>query len=209
MFTGLVEDVGHAKDIVPCGNGVTFWVETSLSVDEMSLGDSISCDGVCLTAEAFRAGAFQVTAGIETLNCTTLGAVEEGMPLHLERALRAGDRLGGHMVSGHVDAIGLVAGTQALEVSLVVWIEAPSNLAKFIAVKGSVCVDGVSLTVNEIDGGIFRVNLIPHTVEHTHMGNYKLGSVVNLEVDLVARYVERLLTASQTASSVTDPEEGE
>ena len=193
MFTGLVEDVGRIRGIVPCGNGVTFWVETALSVEEMSLGDSIACDGVCLTAEAFREGAFQVTAGIETLNCTTLGDLKEDKPLHLERALRAGDRLGGHMVSGHVDAIGLVAGVQSHEESLVVWIEAPSNLAKFIAVKGSICVDGVSLTVNEVEGQGFRVNLIPHTLEHTHMGEYCEGHSVNLEVDLVARYVERLL----------------
>ena len=103
MFTGLVEDVGRVRDITPCGNGVTFWVETALPIDEMSLGDSIACDGVCLTAEAFREGAFQVTAGIETLNCTTLGALEEGGALHLERALRVGDRMGGHMVSGHVE----------------------------------------------------------------------------------------------------------
>ncbi len=209
MFTGLVEDVGRVRDISPCGNGVTFWVETQLDVNEMALGDSIACDGVCLTAEAFRENAFQVTAGIETLNCTTLGAIEEGMPLHLERALQAGARLGGHMVSGHVDAVGLVASTQELEESFIVWVEAPSNLARFIAPKGSICVDGVSLTVNEIDGGIFRVNLIPHTLEHTHMGSYKLGTVVNLEVDLVARYVERLLEGRLASEPVIESEKGE
>lgn len=209
MFTGLVEDVGCVRDITPCGNGVTFWVETALPIDEMSLGDSIACDGVCLTAEAFREGAFQVTAGIETLNCTTLGALEEGGALHLERALRVGDRMGGHMVSGHVDAIGLIAHTETVEESLVVWVEAPSHLAKFIAVKGSICVDGVSLTVNEVDGGSFRVNLIPHTVENTHMGAYTHGTVVNLEVDLVARYVERLWTTSHNSDAVSETNQGE
>ena len=113
------------------------------------------------------------------------------------------------MVSGHVDAIGLVAHTETLEESLVVWLEAPSHLAKFIAVKGSICVDGVSLTVNEVDAGSFRVNLIPHTVEHTHMGNYRHGTVVNLEVDLVARYVERLWTTSHNLGKAPESKEGE
>ena len=113
------------------------------------------------------------------------------------------------MVSGHVGAIGLIAHTETVEESLVVWVEAPSHLAKFIAVKGSICVDGVSLTVNEVDGGSFRVNLIPHTVENTHMGNYKHGTVVNLEVDLVARYVERLWATSHNADSGSATEQGE
>jgi riboflavin synthase len=204
MFTGLVESIGHIRDIAPVGNGATFWVETTLDVEEMQLGDSVACDGVCLTAEAFREGAFQVTAGVETMNCTTLGALKEGMPLHLERALAAGARLGGHLVSGHVDAVGLVSSVESLEESFVVWVEAPTNLAKYIAVKGSVCVDGVSLTVNEIEGGIFRVNLIPHTLANTHMGTYRLGTPVNLEVDLVARYVERLLEGRSDSDPVID-----
>jgi len=209
VFTGLVEDVGAVRDLTPCGNGVTFWVKTALDVTDMTLGESIACNGVCLTAEAFRDGAFQVTAGIETLNCTTLGAVEEGTPLHLERALQAGARLGGHLVSGHVDAPGTVASTETQEESFLVWIEAPSDLAKFIAPKGSVCVDGVSLTVNEVNGARFRVNLIPHTLEHTHMGSYTKGSIVNLEVDLVARYVERLLEGRLASVPVIESEKAE
>jgi riboflavin synthase len=209
VFTGLVEDVGRVRDLVPCGNGVTFWVETSFDVDDLALGESIACNGVCLTAEAFRAGAFQVTAGIETLNCTTLGAVEEGMALHLERALQAGARLGGHLVSGHVDAVGAVTSTQQQKESFLVWIEAPQELAKFIAAKGSICVDGVSLTVNEVEGGTFRVNLIPHTLDHTHMGSYEKGTEVNLEVDLVARYVERLLEGRMASEPVIESEKAE
>lgn len=204
MFTGLVESVGKISDIQPCGNGARFWVETDLNVAEMKLGESVACDGVCLTAEAFREGAFQVTAGVETMNCTTLGALESGQSLHLERALAAGDRLGGHMVSGHVDAVGLVASAEMIAESLVLWIEAPGSLSKYIAVKGSICVDGVSLTVNEIEDGIFRVNLIPHTLSHTHMGSYRLGTPVNLEVDLVARYVERLLEGRIDCDPVID-----
>ena len=209
MFTGLIEDIGRVRDASPCGNGATFWIETAFPITELSLGDSIACDGVCLTVEAVREGAFQVTAGIETMNCTTLGDLPDGKPLHLERALQAGARLGGHMVAGHVDAVGLIAATQVLEESFIVWVEAPSNLAKYIATKGSVCVDGVSLTVNEVDGGIFRVNLIPHTLEHTHMGDYRLGTPVNLEVDLVARYVERLLEGRMASDPVIESGEGE
>jgi riboflavin synthase len=204
MFTGLVESVGKIKEIEPCGNGATFWVETDLNVEEMQLGDSVACDGVCLTTEAFRPGAFQVTAGLETMNCTTLGALESGKSLHLERALAVGSRLGGHMVAGHVDAIGLVSSAEMIAESFVVWIEAPGKLSKYIAVKGSICVDGVSLTVNEIEDGIFRVNLIPHTLSHTHMGAYRLGTPVNLEVDLVARYVERLLEGRVDRDPVFD-----
>lgn len=204
MFTGLIESVGRVRDIRPCGNGSTFWVETSLSLEAMEIGESVACDGVCLTAEAFREGAFQVTAGLETMNCTTLGALEEGMPLHLERAVLVGARMGGHLVAGHVDAVGLIASAETVEESFVVWVEAPNSLAKYIAVKGSVCVDGVSLTVNEIEGGIFRVNLIPHTLANTHMGEYRLGSPVNLEVDLVARYVERLLEGRAESDPVLD-----
>jgi riboflavin synthase len=209
MFTGLIEDVGRVRDVRPCGNGATFWVETDLPVGEITQGDSIACDGVCLTVEALRESAFQVTAGIETMNCTTLGALEEGKALHLERALQAGARLGGHMVAGHVDAVALVAATQTLEESFIVWVEVPGSLAKYIAVKGSVCVDGVSLTVNEVENCTFRVNLIPHTLEHTHMGAYRLGTPVNLEVDLVARYVERLLEGRTASDPVIESKEGE
>ena len=144
MFTGLVEDVGRVRDITPCGNGVTFWVETALPVSEMALGDSIACDGVCLTAEAFREKAFQVTAGIETLNCTTLGALEEGGALHLERALRVGDRMGGHMVSGHVDAIGLVAHTESLEESLDV-IPCMAHMYSMAAVAANIAQPSVTI----------------------------------------------------------------
>jgi len=193
MFTGLVEDVGSVRDLIAYGNGIRFWVDTALSVSDMKLGESIACDGVCLTAEEFEGQSFRVTAGIETLNCTNLGTLKSGQRLHLERALLADTRMGGHLVAGHVDGVAVVRSTEQIEESLIVWFDVPDGLEKYIAVKGSVCVDGVSLTVNEVEGQGFRVNLIPHTLEHTHMGQYCEGHSVNLEVDLVARYVERLL----------------
>ena len=142
MFTGLVEDVGSVRDLITYGNGIRFWVDTSLSVSDMKLGESIACDGVCLTAEEFEGQSFRVTAGIETLNCTNLGALKSGQRLHLERALLADTRMGGHLVAGHVDGVAVVRSTEQIEESLIVWFDVPDGLEKYIAVKGSVCVDG-------------------------------------------------------------------
>ena len=159
----------------------------------METGASIACDGVCLTAEAFGPDTFEVTAGRETMDRTTLGGWKPGRRVHLEQALRLQDRLGGHLVSGHVDGVGRVRSTQARGESTVMWIEVPQPLARYVAEKGSVCVDGVSLTVNEVVDNSFRVNIIPHTIEHTHLSGPS-GRGVNIEVDLLARYVERILT---------------
>jgi riboflavin synthase len=197
MFTGLVEDTGAIASIRPFGNGRTLAIRTKIPLAEVAIGDSIACDGVCLTAESVDGDVFTVTAGAETLAKTTVGGWSVGRKVHLERALRVGDRLGGHLVQGHVDGVGELASLSKQAESVVLWIRAPGELAKYIVTKGSICIDGVSLTVNECDGNAFRVNIIPHTTEVTRLGGLSAGDPVNLEVDLLARYVERLLGRSE------------
>ncbi len=193
MFTGLVEDVGTVTAVRPQGHGRVLTLQTALPLDQVALGASIAVDGVCLTAEAFGPDSFTVTAGQETLAVTTIGGLQRGRRVNLEQALRVGDRLGGHLVQGHVDGVGQVKTVTPSRESLVVWVDVPPPLRRYVAVKGSITVDGVSLTVNELAGGAFRVNLIPHTVASTTLGDRRPGDPVNLEVDLLARYVERLL----------------
>ena len=202
MFTGLIECVGRLSSREVFGNGATFWIESSLPLDQVSLGDSIACDGVCLTVEKLNATQFRVMAGVETMDCTTLGGWDVGSPVHIERAMEAGDRFGGHMVSGHVDGVGEVLSAELIDESVVIWMEVPGELAKYVAPKGSIAVDGISLTVNEVSGSKFRVNLIPHTMENTHAGNYRPGTKLNIEVDLVARYVERIMSCREAKTGV-------
>jgi riboflavin synthase len=193
MFTGLITDVGTIRAIRAAGNGVRLSVATAYDLSKVNVGASIACDGICLTAETFGADTFEVTAGRETMECTTLGTWKVGHRVHLEQALALGDRLGGHIVSGHVDGVGKVTSIRQDAESWVIWIEVPEELSRYVAEKGSVCVDGVSLTINEVRGTGFRVNIIPHTIASTHMSQFRAGSGVNIEVDLLARYVERLL----------------
>ena len=201
MFTGIIEGVGRLAAREPRGGDVRFsfatrslpWLETP-DVD-VRLGESIAVNGVCLTVIAFDAEGFQADASTETLSLTTLGQLAVGAALNLERAMRPTDRLGGHMVSGHVDGIGTVLSVHE-DARAQRWrFAAPAGLLKYIARKGSICVDGVSLTVNEVDADGFEVALIPHTVAHTRFAETAVGEAVNLEIDLVARYVERLLGA--------------
>ncbi|MGH8076981.1 MAG: riboflavin synthase [Lysobacter sp.] len=194
MFTGLIEGIGRLAARETRGGDARLKVDVgSLPFDEVRMGESIAVNGVCLTVVAFDARSFEADASTETLTLTTLGDLPLGHALNLERAMRPSDRLGGHMVSGHVDGVG-----QVLEV----WDDAraqrwrfgaPAALLRYIAGKGSICVDGVSLTVNAVDDAGFEVALVPHTVAHTAFGETAPGDPVNLEVDLVARYVERLL----------------
>jgi riboflavin synthase len=204
MFSGIIEDVGVLRAARPDQGGRALVIGTSLPLDprrgeafpreRVRLGDSIAVDGVCLTVERFEGpDAFAVLAGRETLERTTLGGRRVGARLHLERALRVSDRLDGHIVSGHVDGVGRVRSARSLGESFVLWVEPPDALARYIAEKGSVCLDGVSLTVNELDGAAFRVNLIPYTAAHTHLGALQTGDPLNIEVDLLARYLERLV----------------
>ena len=194
MFTGIIEGVGRLSARDAIGGDVRLTIAVgSLPFDAVTLGESIAVNGTCLTVIDFDAGAFQADVSTETLALTTLGRLAVGAPVNLERAMRPIDRLGGHMVSGHVDGIGAVASI-ADDARAQRWrFTAPAELLRYIARKGSICVDGVSLTVNEVDATGFEVALVPHTVSNTAFSVTRAGDEVNLEIDLVARYVERLL----------------
>ncbi|MCC7248670.1 MAG: riboflavin synthase [Lysobacter sp.] len=199
MFTGLIEGVGRVLAVEPRGGDARLRIAAgSLPFAEVAMGESIAVNGVCLTVVEFDAASFAADASTETLALTTLGGLGVDRAVNLERAMRPTDRLGGHLVSGHVDGVGRVQQ---------VWPDAraqrwrflaPAPLLRYIAVKGSICVDGVSLTVNAVDDAGFEVALIPHTVDHTAFSSTNVGDAVNLEVDLVARYVERLLTSRES-----------
>lgn len=195
MFTGLVEDLGTVLSVSPLGNGKILEIGTGIPLAEVKVGDSIAVSGVCLTVEALTADRFSATAATETLRRTTLGGLRPGARVHLERALRLGNRLDGHLVQGHVDGVGAVRQARREAESVVLWIEAPEEITRYIATKGSVCLNGVSLTVNEIQGQTFRVNLIPHTGAVTVLAELRAGEQVNIEVDVLARYMERLMGA--------------
>jgi riboflavin synthase len=205
MFTGIVQEIGvirrsEVRAGAPGGDVEDRRVEvefTSIARERMNLGDSICVDGVCLTVAAIGASSFEADVSGETLRVTTLGAKQAGARVNLEPALRAGDSLGGHWVSGHVDGIAEVLTTGNDARSRRIEFSVPKPLARYIARKGSVTLDGVSLTVNDVDGTRFTVNLIPHTLEVTTLGTLAAGSRVNLEIDLLARYVERLSEGSE------------
>lgn len=196
MFTGIIEGVGALAASEIRGGDVRLTIQAgTLPFDHVQPGESIAVNGVCLTVIDFDAGSFQADASNETLALTTLGRLKPGAPVNLERAMRPTDRLGGHLVSGHVDGMGQVLDIRE-DARAQRWrFAAPSALLRYIAKKGSICVDGVSLTVNEVDAAGFEVALIPHTVSHTAFAQTRVGDAVNLEIDLVARYVERLLGA--------------
>jgi riboflavin synthase len=194
MFTGLVATTGTLAARSPRGPGARLTIEARFDDGALALGESIAVDGACLSVTAIRPEGFEVDASPETLARTTLGALEAGSPVHLERAMRASDRLGGHLVTGHVDGIGAVLERRSDGDCLGMTFRAPAELARFIAEKGSISVDGVSLTVNGVRGDRFEVMLIPQTIEKTKLGARAPGESVNLEVDLVARYVARLLS---------------
>lgn len=195
MFTGLVQAVGSLRDAQPRGGDLRLCIDVgALPMDGVQLGESIAVSGVCLTVVEFDSHAFAADVSNETLSLTTLGALAVGASVNLERALLPTMRLGGHLVAGHVDGIGRVEKIWNDGRSQRWRFNAPVGLLRYIANKGSICVDGVSLTVNLADDMGFEVNLVPHTIEHTAFASTQAGSPVNLEVDLIARYVERLNT---------------
>ncbi|MGC4028299.1 MAG: riboflavin synthase [Steroidobacteraceae bacterium] len=198
MFTGIIQATGQVAAVEPRGGDLSLTVDVAdlaacVAATRLAVGESIAVSGVCLTVVAFDGRAFVADVSRETLQLTTLGSVTVGTAVNLEAALRAGDPLGGHLMSGHVDGIAKVTGLQQDARSLRVEIEAPQALARFIAAKGSVALDGVSLTVNEVQGTRFGVNLIPHTVTVTTFRQLAVGRSLNIEVDMLARYVQRAL----------------
>ena len=207
MFTGIVTDIGRVRRLArPEGGDTRFEIETAYDTAGIAIGASVACSGVCLTAIETGPGWFAVEASDETLSCTTLGGWRAGRRLNLERALRAQDELGGHIVSGHVDTVGRVVSRTPASGSEVFRFAVDRAFGRFIAAKGSVAVDGVSLTVNAVDDGDdtrFSVNLIPHTLAVTTLGDLQQDSPFNLEVDLMARYVQRMLAFGPASGGTT------
>ena len=192
MFTGIITDVGHVRRLLR-GDLLKLTVATGFDTSAIPLGASIACSGACLTVVAVEPAAFTVQASVETMARTTLGEWEKGTPVNLEKPLRLGDELGGHLVLGHVDGTALIVERRPEADSVRFVFEAPEELTPFIAPKGSVALDGVSLTINEVAQNRFGVNIIPHTLASTNFGSVRVEQRMNLEIDLIARYVARLL----------------
>lgn len=200
MFTGIIQSLGKLERSESRGGDRRLWIHTGrLDLSQVALGDSIAVNGVCLTVVELSEQGFVADASNETLNLTTLGTLKEGDGLNLEPALTLSQPLGGHLVSGHVDGVGQVVGMHEESRSLRMEFEVPAELARYVARKGSITVNGVSLTVNEVEGRRFGVNLVPHTLQETNLGELSVDSKVNLEVDLIARYLERLLMGDDSA----------
>jgi len=194
MFTGIITDLGRVRAISP-GATTRLEIETKYDAAGIAIGASIACNGACLSVVERGPGWFAVEASAETLSKTTLGSWRPGTAVNLERPLKLGDELGGHLVLGHVDGVGSIVERRDDGGSVRLTVEAPPDLARFIASKGSVAIDGVSMTVNEVSGRCFGVNVIPITQRETNLGGLAAGAAVNLEIDMLARYVGRLLAA--------------
>jgi riboflavin synthase len=205
MFTGLIEEVGRVAGVarLPSGKGLRLAIEAGILGEPMPLGASLAVDGVCLTVVAARTGRVEVEVGPESLERTTLDGLGTGTPVNLERALRVGDRLGGHLVQGHVDGVGRVVSSAARGEAWDVRVAMPPELCRYVIEKGSICVDGISLTVNRLEPDGFWVSLVPHSQSLTTLARRAPGEPVNLEVDLVGKYVERLLGPREPQSGLT------
>ena len=205
MFTGIIESIGKIAKMEKRGGDVRLHIATGkLDLSDVALGDSIAVNGVCLTAVVLPGDGFVADVSNETLSLTSLGQLSTGSPVNLEKALTMSTRLGGHLVSGHVDGLGEVIAKSEDARSIRFTVKAPDELAKYIAHKGSITVDGTSLTVNAVKGAEFELNIVPHTAQETIMSEYEVGRKVNLEVDLVARYLERLLLGDKAADAYVE-----
>ena len=193
MFTGIIEAMGTIAQLRKTGAGISMAVTAALDLEQTAIGDSIAVNGACLTVVKIENQRFHVDVSPETLAATTLSDVQIGQRVHLERALRLSDRLDGHLVSGHVDGIGTVARRQAQGNAIIIGIKVPESLTRYMIVKGSVAVDGVSLTINRLQKDLFEVSVIPHTTAVTTIGDFKPGTRVNIETDLVGKYIERFV----------------
>jgi riboflavin synthase len=201
MFTGIIQAVGKVVDTQPRGGDMRLRIHTGkLSLDDVALGDSICTNGVCLTVIELPGDGYWADVSVESLNFTTLGDLVMGSVVNLEKALTPQSRLGGHIVSGHVDGVGEVVSLTEDARSIRAVLRAPDQLARYIAHKGSICIDGISLTVNAVNGAEFDLNIIPQTMTETVFGHYRIGSRVNLEVDVIARYLERLIQGDAAAN---------
>ena len=200
MFTGIIEAIGSVARLQQLGSDWRLAINSEkLDLSDVVLGDSIAVNGCCLTVVELEKNIFSADVSNESMRCTALGEFKEGTRVNLEKAMLASGRLGGHIVSGHVDGVGTLIESTEDGASISLVYEAPKEIAKYIAGKGSVCIDGISLTVNEVSGQKFTVNVIPHTQTETIIGDYKAGQNVNLEVDLIARYLERLLQGANSS----------
>lgn len=205
MFTGIVEDVGTVKELKPRKEEVILTIQPgNVDVKEIKLGESISVNGTCLTVTSVGKSTFTVEASHETLKRTNLSRLGVGSKVNLERSLKLGDRLGGHIVNGHVDGFGKVESTQRRGKSVEFWFSLPSELSKYIVEKVSVAVDGVSLTINEVKGNRFSVNIIPYTQEATIFADLKPGDYVNVECDIIGKYVEKLVAGKEAKKDISE-----
>jgi riboflavin synthase len=209
MFTGIIESVGHVKSIVRQGGDVRLSIAVGkLDMGDVKLGDSIATNGICLTVIDYGHDWYVADVSVETLNRTCLGYWKAGTRVNLEKALLPTTRLGGHLVSGHVDGIGEIIVKRQDARSIYFEVQAPRELARYLSEKGSVTVDGISLTINHLRGDILSLNLVPHTADQTNIGDWNMGSRVNLEVDVLARYIERLLLGDKAADYTEAPKAG-
>ncbi|MGB9711597.1 MAG: riboflavin synthase [Dissulfurimicrobium sp.] len=193
MFTGIVEGLGRVKAVSPKGNGLVFAIEPNFELDDPREGESIAVNGVCLTALGVSSGMFSADVSPETLSRSNLGDLRPGDMVNLERAVRFSDRLGGHLVSGHIDGVGRVIEKRSIGGFVIFTVAVPNGFDRYIIEKGSIAVDGVSLTVNGCSNGVFSVSVIPHTARITTLGRRRTGEKVNIELDLVGKYIEKLL----------------
>ena len=199
MFTGIIESVGQVQSLQSVGGDIRLRIQTNLDMSDVHLGDSIATNGICLTVIEWGDDWYAADVSRESLNRTTLAHWKVGQAVNVEKAMLPTTRFGGHIVSGHVDAVGEITVVREDARSLYFEVTAPVEIAKYLAEKGSVTVDGISLTINHLRGNILSLNLIPHTAERTNIGSWKTGAKVNLEVDILARYIERLLLGEKAA----------
>lgn len=198
MFTGIIQSKGSIKEIFSSSDGARLKINTNaLDLSDTNVGDSIAVDGVCLTVTELTESSFTADVSNETLTCTTFSALKQGKNVNLERSLRVNQGVDGHLVSGHVDGIGAVNSIEKDGDSVRIKIEVQGDIIKYIAKKGSICINGVSLTVNSVENNFFDVNIVPHTLSATTLGDLSLQSNVNIEIDQIARYVERLLSQNE------------
>lgn len=201
MFTGIIESLGKVESLQSVGGDVRLRIGTSLDMSDVHLGDSIATNGICLTVIEWGENWYAADVSRESLNRTTLGSWKVGQRVNVEKAMLPTTRFGGHIVSGHVDAVGEITVVREDARSIYYEVTAPAEIAKYLAEKGSVTVDGISLTINHLRGNVISLNLIPHTAERTNIGTWKTGAKVNLEVDVLARYIERLMLGDKAAET--------